>query len=176
MKTSLSLLAMASAMVMSAPASAATVMKHFNFSAVFGPETGSPVDVVSGTVKVTFDNAANILGSTENFSLTGLNIPLSAAPDFSYNASSNNLIIGTSTTPWAYGSIRTRDTFGFFYNVATDSILTLGFTNSTGNFYLSRNVTVAAVPEPASWAMMIAGFGVVGGAMRRRQRTAFRFA
>ena len=26
----------------------------------------------------------------------------------------------------------------------------------------------AAVPEPASWAMMIAGFGLVGGAMRRR--------
>jgi len=26
-----------------------------------------------------------------------------------------------------------------------------------------------AVPEPASWAMMIAGFGLVGGAMRRRQ-------
>ena len=25
-----------------------------------------------------------------------------------------------------------------------------------------------AVPEPASWAMMIAGFGLVGGAMRRR--------
>jgi hypothetical protein len=27
----------------------------------------------------------------------------------------------------------------------------------------------AAVPEPASWAMMIAGFGLVGGALRRRQ-------
>jgi hypothetical protein len=26
----------------------------------------------------------------------------------------------------------------------------------------------AAVPEPASWAMMISGFGLVGGAMRRR--------
>lgn len=26
----------------------------------------------------------------------------------------------------------------------------------------------AAVPEPASWAMMVAGFGLVGGAMRRR--------
>jgi hypothetical protein len=26
----------------------------------------------------------------------------------------------------------------------------------------------SAVPEPASWAMMIFGFGVVGGAMRRR--------
>ena len=28
--------------------------------------------------------------------------------------------------------------------------------------------SVGAVPEPASWAMMLAGFGVVGGAMRRR--------
>ena len=35
----------------------------------------------------------------------------------------------------------------------------------------------AAVPEPASWAMMIAGFGVVGGALRRRKtRTSVRFA
>lgn len=30
----------------------------------------------------------------------------------------------------------------------------------------------ANVPEPSSWAMMIAGFGLVGGAMRRRQLTA----
>ncbi|MBS0504308.1 MAG: PEP-CTERM sorting domain-containing protein [Proteobacteria bacterium] len=28
-----------------------------------------------------------------------------------------------------------------------------------------------AVPEPATWAMMIAGFGFVGAAMRRRRRT-----
>ena len=28
----------------------------------------------------------------------------------------------------------------------------------------------AAVPEPASWAMMIGGFGLVGGALRRRQQ------
>ncbi len=27
---------------------------------------------------------------------------------------------------------------------------------------------VGAVPEPASWAMMVAGFGLVGGAVRRR--------
>lgn len=36
--------------------------------------------------------------------------------------------------------------------------------------------TIAGVPEPASWALMIGGFGLVGGAMRRRQRTAMRFA
>jgi len=33
----------------------------------------------------------------------------------------------------------------------------------------SNSITVtAAVPEPASWAMLIAGFGLVGAAMRRR--------
>jgi hypothetical protein len=32
------------------------------------------------------------------------------------------------------------------------------------------------VPEPATWAMMLAGFGIVGGAMRRRQRTSVSFA
>lgn len=29
---------------------------------------------------------------------------------------------------------------------------------------------IAGVPEPASWAMMLAGFGLVGGGMRRRMR------
>lgn len=33
-----------------------------------------------------------------------------------------------------------------------------------------------AVPEPAAWAMMLAGFGLVGGAMRRRQKVAATFA
>jgi len=33
-----------------------------------------------------------------------------------------------------------------------------------------------AVPEPATWAMMIGGFGLVGGALRRRRTTAVSFA
>lgn len=33
-----------------------------------------------------------------------------------------------------------------------------------------------AVPEPASWALMIAGFGIAGAAMRRRQAARVSFA
>ena len=34
----------------------------------------------------------------------------------------------------------------------------------------------AAVPEPASWALMLAGFGAIGGAMRHRRKAAINFA
>lgn len=50
----------------------------------------------------------------------------------------------------------------------------------SGQGFESDNHTIgifsAAVPEPASWAMMIAGFGLVGGALRQRRGTAVRFA
>ncbi len=43
---------------------------------------------------------------------------------------------------------------------------------SGGNAAFSGNLSFAAgVPEPAVWAMMILGFGLVGGAMRHRNAT-----
>lgn len=37
-------------------------------------------------------------------------------------------------------------------------------------------LATAPVPEPATWAMMIFGFGMIGGALRSRQRRTVRFA
>jgi hypothetical protein len=54
---------------------------------------------------------------------------------------------------------------------ATDLVITSGQTGNVG-----ATVTPSAVPEPASWAMFIGGFGLIGGAMRRRQRGNVRFA
>ncbi|OHT20846.1 PEPxxWA-CTERM sorting domain-containing protein [Edaphosphingomonas haloaromaticamans] len=38
------------------------------------------------------------------------------------------------------------------------------------------DAAVAAVPEPATWAMMIGGFGMVGGVMRRRRENMLKLA
>ncbi|MBS3960658.1 MAG: PEPxxWA-CTERM sorting domain-containing protein [Sandarakinorhabdus sp.] len=38
--------------------------------------------------------------------------------------------------------------------------------------YIHEKFIKSVVPEPATWAMMIAGFGLVGGALRRRRETA----
>jgi PEP-CTERM motif len=52
-----------------------------------------------------------------------------------------------------------------------------GWMIDNGGFYNNDSVgvnftaTLGAVPEPASWALMIAGFGLVGFAMRRRATT-----
>jgi len=40
---------------------------------------------------------------------------------------------------------------------------------STGVAFEFDNFAAAAVPEPAAWAKMIGGFGLVGAAARRRR-------
>ncbi|HEY9234910.1 MAG TPA: PEPxxWA-CTERM sorting domain-containing protein [Phenylobacterium sp.] len=60
----------------------------------------------------------------------------------------------------------------FFATVgAGESITGLTFASSQNSFEID-DISGSAVPEPATWAMMIAGFGLAGTALRRR-RTAF---
>jgi len=48
-----------------------------------------------------------------------------------------------------------------------------GYADNLSLILRQRSVT-SAVPEPATWAMMLAGFGMVGGALRNRKRIAHR--
>lgn len=53
------------------------------------------------------------------------------------------------------------------------------FGTSPGPAYLDDvviDVGRLAVPEPSTWAMLTLGFGLLGGAMRRRSKAALRFA
>ena len=45
----------------------------------------------------------------------------------------------------------------------------VAFANGPGATYNFEVAATGAVPEPASWAMMLGGFGLIGGAMRRRK-------
>ena len=48
---------------------------------------------------------------------------------------------------------------------------TLNFTGGTGSNF-NGTANLSAVPEPATWAMMLVGFGAMGAAMRRRRSAA----
>ena len=69
--------------------------------------------------------------------------------------------------------LRTADAYKVLPGKGASSYLRTDY--ATGDLVsLQFNVTsfasggVAAVPEPASWALMIGGFGIAGGALRRR--------
>jgi hypothetical protein len=54
---------------------------------------------------------------------------------------------------------------------ATSAAVTLSFTGATGNGYTYiDNVSVTAVPEPESYAMLLAGLGAIGFMSRRRRQ------
>lgn len=52
-----------------------------------------------------------------------------------------------------------------FYVITID-----GTGNEPGSIY-SGNLSATSVPEPATWAMMLAGFGLIGFAMRRQRQS-----
>jgi len=60
-----------------------------------------------------------------------------------------------------------------------DDLVSLSFSTTSNGYVALDNINGAdtgAVPEPASWALMLGGFGLVGGAMRSRRKAAVTFA
>lgn len=79
--------------------------------------------------------------------------------------------VGGGSTNW---SLITSNEFTVGANT-TLTFRAVGTSESYGGYV--DNITLTAVPEPASWAMLIAGFGLIGMALRRRTvRTAVTYA
>lgn len=85
--------------------------------------------------------------------------------------SSMNYGAGARYTPVAYGSSQ-------FYGFGNGDITNLG--NGQSFVGTIADVTIgsgaAAVPEPAIWAMMLVGMGLIGFAARRRQNVSLTYA
>jgi len=83
--------------------------------------------------------------------------------------------VSQSFTAPALGSIGTVSLTGL--NL-TGTSHTLQFQNLQGDWVFVSEVTFStrSVPEPASWAMMLGGFGAIGGAQRSRRKASVSFA
>ena len=78
-----------------------------------------------------------------------------------------SLNTNTFAIPFTGDGFVSLETYDAANNVYTDRAI---FTVERTGFYEVYGGN-GAVPEPASWALMIAGFGLVGGALRQRRET-----
>jgi hypothetical protein len=90
----------------------------------------------------------------------------------SYADSASLTDLGLDFTVGADGILRLE----FFEDFDDGSVAPDGVWNSGSITFTYTPSGAGAVPEPATWAMMIGGFGMVGGAMRRRQKVSVRYA
>lgn len=80
-------------------------------------------------------------------------------------------------SPTWTGGDWTQYGFTFVANGASTMLEFRNTQNAYQHFAVIDDVSVtASVPEPAAWALMLAGFGLVGGAMRRRQSVRVTYA
>ena len=159
------------------------------------PLTIGPATFTDGTDSVVWWQAGNgfndCIGgcvTTNTFGLGSLNVALDQgyaqvglyvgqataySLDVSFYDAANNLL-GTVVAAGAVDGVT-------FAGWRTDgaAIASVRIVNAVDNGFrvaAQSGYFQAAVPEPATWAMMIGGFGLVGGAMRRRARPTVTYA
>ena len=95
---------------------------------------------------------------------------------FNFSDNTSELLNGAQLAGGAFGgdqSIGRRMTYTF----GGKTVTSVDFMSSQNSFEFDNIATVSAVPEPATWAMMIMGFGLAGSAVRNsRRKTAAAFA
>ncbi len=167
--------ALISALVLSTAASAVTVITPF---------LGGPFSLSNslGTLPATKMKTGNLYDYT--FTLVD---PLGTSASTQVSA---QLLAHSLSTPELIQYSLYSGTPGsgtFLSQSSLDFSPTISFTPAAGDYYVEVNVIsasgevaggtlTAAVPEPASWAMMLVGFGALGVALRRRAAKTASFA
>ncbi|MFS0736897.1 PEPxxWA-CTERM sorting domain-containing protein [Sphingomonas sp. 1P06PA] len=177
------------AIALASPAVAATLV-------VSGDTTGEPT--YNRPVTTT---ALSGVGTDVNYEATGFSVDTSGS--YSLEITATGFPDGDSYLSLYSGSFDASDPLTNLIAVdddsGTDLLSLINFTLTAGTSYIAvvtsfdngvfgtydltisgpGAITLAggpAVPEPAAWALMIGGFGMVGGAMRRRQTVKVTYA
>lgn len=190
--------AAAALMAIGGPASAAvfsdnfesytTALNQTNFGTNWTVTSGS-VDLVGpglfGELCNTGSKCVDLDGSTSDagvFASLALNLTGGVTYTAHYDVAANRrggtdlltVMFGTASAMYTLTSASALDPFttlALSFTPGTTGSYNLSFSTAGGDNIgpLLDNVSVVAVPEPATWAMMIIGFGGVGALMRRRR-------
>lgn len=105
------------------------------------------------------------LTQTLTYTFGGPNLPFTYA---GYNGARNTVVTGGLLTGTNLFSVLVNDTSAGIAGAPLAGTVYLSGYSVTAS--LRYDEAAAALPEPASWAMLVGGFGLVGGALRSRRR------
>lgn len=159
--------------------SALDMFRFSNDPGDIAPGTGPTRDLTVGTASYfSIDGGLTQVGGDSRFSTGAYNGDGRQASHFKDTASANGGCngynqLGILDPTFCLGEmgvvkgldLAAYDAMG--WNLNFDVLNNLGYNRNTAQIYAQA----LGVPEPASWALMIAGFGFAGVAMRRRKRT-----
>ena len=179
---------MVSARLLATAAAAAVTAGLFSASVhatTFGFAIVNSSNAILANGQVTTSNTLNTLGGYDVLSITGqvtgygaiTGLVPTSAPATATSGHGfiyNNVVYSNSALAMDYygllfttGSPTTPAYWNIFHDAGTDwlygNVPSIGYVPATGT------ATIAAVPEPGTWALALAGFALVGGALRRRR-------
>ena len=183
MKRALLVIAAILSLLVPAVAPAALVTRSYSFTAsdfqfAFGSSGPAPVDPAAGIVTVTFDDAIDQQDVTTGVSFQNFNFAvdtMTAAPGYSFTVADNLLLVGTvclcgSGGVAGIGPDADNFLLGIVDPAGSPSFGLFGFSQAGfPDIAFATTGTVAAVPEPANWALMLAGLALTGATLRRRR-------
>ena len=111
----------------------------------------------AGLLGLTLSSVASGASADVSFSLVRLNPPMGGG--------SNVLLTQGSTGTVEFYSISNLAAVAGNYRLRLEGTIA----NPPASYSGTISFAPRAVPEPATWAMMVLGFGVVGGVVRRRK-------
>jgi len=131
-------------------------------------DTGKYLAVLAGgTSTITLSKPVTgieiYVGSLDSYNNVGFNLGFSNGVDFT--GTQLGAVSGADN-----GSFSSADTNGVFDFTFSSPVTSITFTNNTANAF--EIASISSVPEPATWAMMLAGLFGIGAAIRFGRRNA----
>jgi hypothetical protein len=129
---------------------------------------GATLTNLDGRARFSFEPAAGGLFTLNSFQVASF-----------YNGALDETGFGNNFTLRVNGDITTDQVFGFdskpgfqTFTINRSNVASFQILNTylqLDNVVVNETTSVGAVPEPASWAMLITGFGLAGAQLRRQR-------
>lgn len=135
-----------------------------DWSVYFGTPS-APIDPLFLDYSATFDDELTYEDDASIVTVNATNIPY--AFNFSYSPDGGTIILATDGNSGSC-SHPASSFCAFIGDFATGVAYFVEQSPADGGGWVAGTITSGIVPEPASWAMLIAGFGLIGASLRRR--------